>query len=102
MLHILIFLLIILYLHYHVFFNLIKIKFDDVKVGFSLLSNSVGVYSYLFTLCTDIDVIPYCHVKILLSQNDIQYMYHYVHTESAQYPVVRFQEKTKQYKITIF
>lgn len=76
MLHILIFLLIILYLHYHVFFNLIKIKFDDVKVGFSLLSNSVGVYSYLFTLCTDIDVIPYCHVKILLSQNDIQYMYH--------------------------
>lgn len=76
MLHILIFLLIILYLHYHVFFNLIKIKFDDVKVGFSLSSNSVGVYSYLFTLCTDIDVIPYCHVKILLSQNDIQYMYH--------------------------
>lgn len=70
MLHILIFLLIILYLHYHVFFNLIKIKFDDVKVGFSLSSNSVGVYSYLFTLCTDIDVIPYCHVKILLSQND--------------------------------
>lgn len=41
------------------FFNLIKIKFDDVKVGFSLLSNSVGVYSYLFTLRTDIDVNPY-------------------------------------------
>lgn len=45
------------------FINLIRISFDDVKVGFSLFSNSVGVYSYLFNLHTDIDVNPYCHVK---------------------------------------
>lgn len=51
----------------YVLINLVKIRFDDVKVGFSLFSNSVGVYSFLFTLHTDIDVNRYCHVKSIAS-----------------------------------
>lgn len=70
----------------YVLINLVKIRFDHVKVGFSLFSNSVGVYSYLFTLRTDrcyslLSCKTYCFFK-----NDIQYMYRYVNTESAQYP----------------
>lgn len=74
--------------------NLVKIRFDDVKVGFSLFSNSVGVYTAICSLFVQIDVIPYCHVKPTAFFKMIFNTCTAMYTLSLPNIWVRFQEKT--------